>query len=74
MKKLMIAGARSGCGKTTAVMGLTRFLREQGEKVQVYKTGPDYIDPMFHTAVSGRPCINLDPWFLEEGTPGRSLR
>ena len=74
MKKLMIAGARSGCGKTTAVMGLTRFLREQGEKVQVYKTGPDYIDPMFHTVVSGRPCINLDPWFLEAGTPGRSLQ
>lgn len=74
MKKLMIAGGRSGCGKTTAVMGLTRFLREEGMTVQVYKTGPDYIDPMFHTAVSGRPCINLDPWFLEEGTPGRSLR
>ena len=74
MKKLMIAGGRSGCGKTTAVMGLTRFLKEEGMTVQVYKTGPDYIDPMFHTAVSGRPCINLDPWFLEEGTPGRSLR
>lgn len=66
MKKLMVAGMHSGSGKTTVTMGLTRLLMEEGKRVQVYKTGPDYIDPMFHRAVSGRPCVNLDPWFLDE--------
>ncbi|MGP1349510.1 MAG: cobyrinate/hydrogenobyrinate a,c-diamide synthase [Stomatobaculum sp.] len=64
MKKLMVAGMHSGSGKTTVTMGLLRLLMQEGKRIQVYKTGPDYIDPVFHSAVSGRPCINLDPWFL----------
>lgn len=65
MKKLMVAGMHSGSGKTTVTMGLLRLLMQEGKRVQVYKTGPDYIDPIFHGTVSGRPCINLDPWFLD---------
>lgn len=76
MRQLMIAGMRSGSGKTLVTMGLARLLMRKKYKVQMYKTGPDYIDPMFHTALTGRPCVNLDPWFLEDPADGslRSLR
>lgn len=58
----IIAGTKSGVGKTTICMGLTQILAEKGATVQTFKIGPDYIDPGFHSKVSGRACINLDSW------------
>ena len=58
---LIIAGERSGVGKTTITLALLSFLARKPEKVQSFKVGPDYIDPMFHTEVTGRSCRNLDP-------------
>jgi cobyrinic acid a,c-diamide synthase len=58
---LIIAGDRSGVGKTTVTLGILAYLAAQGKRVQSFKVGPDYIDPMFHTAVTGIPCRNLDP-------------
>ncbi|MDJ1179624.1 cobyrinate a,c-diamide synthase [Roseofilum sp. BLCC_M91] len=58
---LIIAGDRSGVGKTTITLALLASLREQGVSVQSFKVGPDYIDPMFHTYITGRSCRNLDP-------------
>jgi len=58
---LIIAGERSGVGKTTITLALLSFLARQQETVQSFKVGPDYIDPMFHTQVTGRFCRNLDP-------------
>ena len=65
MQRLMVAALTSGAGKTSVTMGLAALWRQAGKTVQVYKTGPDYIDPQFHTAITGRPCINLDPYFLD---------
>ncbi len=58
---VVIAGERSGVGKTTVTLALLSFLCRQGHSVQSFKVGPDYIDPMFHQHVTGRFCRNLDP-------------
>ena len=58
---LIIAGDRSGVGKTTITLAILAYLTQQGELIHSFKVGPDYIDPMFHSAVTGIPCRNLDP-------------
>lgn len=62
----MIAGERSGVGKTTVTLALLACLQQYGSSTQSFKVGPDYIDPMFHRYVTGRPCRNLDPVLTSE--------
>ena len=61
---LIISAPASGTGKTTLMLGLLEAFRAQGVAVQPFKSGPDYIDPAFHAAASGRASVNLDSWAM----------
>ncbi len=65
---LILAAPASGSGKTVLTLGLLRHLVRAGYGVASAKAGPDYIDPSFHAAASGAPCLNLDPWAMRRQT------
>ncbi len=60
----IIAAPRSGSGKTVVTLGLMRAFRRRGLVVAGLKNGPDYIDPAFHAAATGRPSVNVDTWAM----------
>ncbi len=62
--RILIAGTQSGVGKTTITIGLMGALKNAGYIVQGFKVGPDYIDPSFHSIVTGRLSENLDTWLV----------
>ena len=64
-KAFLVAAPSSGSGKTMLALGILRALKNRGVRVASAKVGPDYIDPRFHEAASGKPCFNLDPWAMK---------
>jgi len=63
---LLISAPASGQGKTTITAALARFYRQQGKNVRVFKTGPDFLDPMILEQASGQPVYQLDLWMCGE--------
>lgn len=63
---LFIAAPASGQGKTTLTAALARYHRNQGRTVQIFKCGPDYLDPMILERASGQAVYQLDLWMTGE--------
>jgi cobyrinic acid a,c-diamide synthase len=61
---LLVSALASGQGKTTVTAALARKLARQGLRVRVFKTGPDFIDPMLLERASGAPVYSLDLWMV----------
>ncbi len=62
--RILLSGDRSSAGKTTISVGIMALLREKGKVVQPYKVGLDYIDPSYHSMITGRQGGNLDGYLM----------
>jgi len=68
LPRILLAGTESGCGKTTLTCGILQAFLKRKIKPVAFKSGPDYIDPMFHSSVFGITSRNLDSFMLNTRT------
>ncbi len=73
MKAVLIAGTHSGCGKTTATLAVMQYLHDAGQRVAAFKAGPDFLDPLWHRAVTGEDAWNLDTHMMGEALCRQTL-
>jgi cobyrinic acid a,c-diamide synthase len=59
---LLVSAPASGQGKTSVTAALARWHTRAGRRVRVFKTGPDFLDPMVLERASGAPVYQLDLW------------
>jgi len=64
--RLVIAGVTSGVGKTSITSAIIYGIKKRGYRIQPFKVGPDYIDPSYLSAISGKDAKNLDVWLMGE--------
>jgi len=72
-RALLVSAPASGQGKTTVTAALARRARNQGLRVAVFKTGPDFLDPMILARASGNTVHQLDLWMCGEAQCRRLL-
>jgi cobyrinic acid a,c-diamide synthase len=60
MNIALLAGTHSGCGKTSVTLALLQAIQRAGLSVASFKTGPDFLDPLWHQAVTGKASYNVD--------------
>ena len=68
MIQFLLAAPRSGSGKTTLTCALLAALKKRGYDPCAFKSGPDYIDPMFHRSALAVDSHNLDLYLSEKRT------
>lgn len=66
LPRIVIGGSGSGCGKTTVVCAILKAIKNRGIDVSSFKCGPDYIDVMLHSYITGRPAHNIDFFTIGE--------
>jgi len=71
--RLVVGGATSGVGKTSITSAIIYGIKKRGYSVQPFKVGPDYIDPSYLSAISGKDTKNLDVWLMGESELVRSF-
>lgn len=71
---LLVSAPASGQGKTTVVAALARLHTRRGQRVRVFKCGPDFLDPHWHQLASGAPVHSLDLWMTGEADVRARLR
>ncbi len=69
--RLLVSAAHKSSGKTTITLGLCAAFAAQGLRVQPFKKGPDYIDPMWLARAAGRDCFNLDAYLMADAALAR---
>lgn len=60
LKTAILVGTHSGCGKTTVMLALLQHLKAKQIAIATFKAGPDYLDPLWHQAITHKPSFNLD--------------